>query len=242
MFRLDEFLRVSEDIELPSGEKVTLRVLSDLEMNAKRDYALNEVVRVSEQLKDVTSDLYKTKIAPLGDSSLESLIDLMAQGRMYELEREARELYKVDFVPTPEDPTLEEEVSTEKKQSAFEIRVYSDRAKYIMDGLSAYRAKVSELPKETMLKELHARAIQAYSYSTSQDAEVYYTVWCATENSDGNKHWKTVDHVHQLPMKIIDHIYTLYKGLDAIDPWALTKSESEGKTGGVDQNAGSVTQ
>ncbi len=237
MIKLDEFLRVSQEVELPSGEKVTLRVLSDLEMNARRDYALNEVVRVSNQLKDPESDLYKTKIAPLGDSSMESLIDLMAQGRMYELEREARELYKIDFAPAPDEPTLLEEVATENKQSSIEMQVYKDRTKYIVEGLAAYRAKVAELPKETMMKELHARAIQAYSYSTSQDAEVYYTVWCATENN-GKKHWKSVDHVHQLPMKVIDHIYMLYKGLDSIDPWEITKSVPQRETGGVGEDAG----
>lgn len=234
MFKLDQFLRVYDEFDLKNGEKVVVRVLSDLEMNAKRDYCLNEVVKVSNQLKDPTSELYQLKIAPLADSTLESLIDLMAQSRMYELEREARDLYRLDFVPAPDDATLAEEVATETKQGDIEMQVYKDRTQYIINGLNAYRAKVAELPKETMLKELHARAIQAYSYSTSQDADVYYTVWCATENADGKKHWKSVEDVRKLPMKIITHIHDFYKGLDSIDPWELSKSESEGTPSGVD--------
>ena len=165
MFRLDEFLRVSQEVELPSGEKVILRVLSDLEMNARRDYALNEALRVSDELKNTESDLYKTKILPLQDAALDSLIELMAQGRLHELDREARDRYKLDFIPTPDDPTLEEEIKTERKQTEVEMQVYKDRAQYIINGINDYRKKVAELPRETMLKELHARAIQAYSYS-----------------------------------------------------------------------------
>lgn len=237
MFQLDKFLRVYDEFDLKNGDVAVVRVLSDLEMNAKRDYCLNEVVKVSAQLKDPESELYQTKIAPLADSTLESLIDLMAQSRMYELEREARDLYKLDFVPAPDDATLAEEVATENKQSEVEMRVYKDRTQYIVNGINAYRAKVAELPKETMLKELHARAIQAYSYSTSQDADVYYTVWCATEKKDGTKYWKSVDDVRKLPMILITHIHDFYKGLDAIDPWALSKSESEGEVRGVGEVA-----
>ena len=230
MFRLDEFLRVSQEVELPSGEKVILRVLSDLEMNARRDYALNEALRVSDELKNPESDLYKTKILSLQDAALDSLIELMAQGRLHELDREARDRYKLDFIPTPDDPALEEEIKTDRKQTEVEMQVYKDRAQYIINGINDYCKKVAELPRETMLKELHARAIQAYSYSASMDAEEYYTVWCATENGDDKhtKRWKTIEHVRQLPLKVIDRLYTLYKELDAIDPWALTKSESTG--------------
>jgi hypothetical protein len=239
---LDEFFRVSEQIDLPDGTKATMRVLSDIELNMRRDYALSEVMKVAEQLKDTNSDLYKTKIEPLSNSTLESLLELMSQGRMIELRREAEELYRVDFVPTPDNATLEEEIKTEEKQESVDVRVYKDRTKYVVDGITTYRNKVSELPRDTMLKELHQRAIQAYSYSASLDAEVYYTVWCATETEKGAKHWKTVDHVRQLPSKVIDVLYTKYKGLDAIDPWAITKSQSKGETDRVGADSGSITQ
>jgi len=241
MFRLDEFFRANRDIELPNGEIVTQRVLSDFEMNAKRDYALSEATRVSDALKNPESDLYKTKILPLEDTALETLIDLMAQGRMYELEREARDLYRLDFVPTPDEATLIEEIDTGKKQTEIELKVYADRAKHVLGGINAYRQKVSELPRETLLKELHTRAIQSFTYAMSQDSDVYYTVWCSIE-SDGKKHWKTVDDIHQMPMPVIDRLYKLYKEMDSIDPWEITKSESAGVAGGVDKDATGSTE
>jgi len=227
MFQLDEFLRASREVELPNGITITMRVLSDLEMNARRDYAMSEAMRVSDELKNSDTEAYKTKILPFKDSSRESILNLLSEGRVAELRREVETLYPINFVPSPDDATLSDEIDTEKRQSEHEAQVYKDRLEYIVKGIDAFRKKMDELSPDVLFGEVKARAIQVYPYVASQDAEFYYTIWCSVEK-DGKKYWKNVDSVRKLPKIVIDKLGDLYKELDSQNPWELTKSVSEG--------------
>ena len=235
--RLDDFLRVCKDnVALPNGELVTVRVLSDLELNAKRDYALAESVRVTEQLKNPESELYKMKIGPLVDAGKDALVSILVDARRIELAREANDVYRMNFFPFPDNATEQERVDIMLKQKQHEQEVYQQRAQHIIEGEKAYREQISELPFETIVKETQARAIQVYSVSVSSDADLYYAIWCATETKDGKKRWESPEVIANLPMKVINFLRDVYREVDAIDPWALTKSESEGTTAGVGEN------
>lgn len=233
--RLDEFMRVSQDVALPSGEIVTVRVLSDLELNARRDYALSESVRMAEELKNPNSELYRLKIAPLVDAGAQSLIDVLAEARRLELAREAVDVYRFDFFPYPDNATDQEMIDVRIKQAAHEQEQLAKRTEHIVKGEAAYREKMAALPFETLVKETQSRAVQVYSASVANDSDTYYTVWCATEVG-GHKKWHTPEEIKQLPYKVIDFLYKEYRKVDAIDPWALTKSESEGQPAGVGEN------
>lgn len=230
--RLDEFMRIQKDVELPNGEIVTVRVLSDLELNARRDYALSESVRVTEALKNPDSDLYHTKIAPLVDAGKDSLIDVLAEARRMEIARDAMDLYRIDFFPYPDNATEQEMVEARIRQSAHEQEVQKQRTEYIIKGEAAYREKMNALPFETLVKETQSRAVQVYSASVASDSEIYYTIWCSVEVG-GHKKWHTPEEVKQLPSKVIDFLYKAYREVDALDPWALTKSEFTGEPVGV---------
>ena len=233
--RLDDFLRVSKDVDLPNGEIVTVRVLSDLELNARRDYALSESIRITEQLKNPDSELYKTKIAPLVDAGAQSLIDVLAEARRMELAREAMDVYRMDFFPYPENATEQEQVDARMKQAEHEKEVRTLRTEYIIKGEAAYRLRMEELPFEALVKETQSRAVQVYSSSVANDAEIYYTVWCATEVGS-HKKWHAPEEIKQLPAKVINFLYAAYREVDASDPWALTKSESAGEPAGVGED------
>lgn len=236
MFRLDQFMRVClDDVALPDGRKITIRTLSELENNARHDYGVAEAMRVSEALKNHESDLYKVKILPLYDATLESIQNLVSQGRVMELVREANDLYPMDFVPIPDSPTLAEEVSAAEGQMKVESDTYTARAKHILNGVNSYKDKLAELPKDALMREIELRAQQVYSSSYQRDAEMYYTVWCSTEIG-GKRVWKNPEEVQNLPGQLVTFLYDKYTEVDAVDPWEVTKSVPKGNVGGVGEN------
>ena len=224
--RLDDFMRVSTEIDLPDQSKATLRVLSDIELNARRNYALAESVKITEQLKNPESELYGLKIKPVEDFTLDSLLGIVSEDRVQELIREAKDFYRVDFKPEPERPSDKELVENRVEQAKHEKEVAEAQAKHVLTGLTDYRQKFNELPRETQIKEVQSRAVWVYAASSAQDAEVYYTLWCAVER-DGEKVWESPEEVMKLDRRVITKLYQQYKELDAIDPWAITKSLTE---------------
>lgn len=221
-----------DDVPLPNGDKVTLRILSELEANARRDYGIAEAMRVSELLKNPESELYKVKVLPLKDASVESIINLLAQGRLDELVREANDLYRMDFIPPRDNASLQEDIETIQNQKRREDEVYAARAKHLLDGIASYKKTVSDLPREQLNREIEARAQQVYPAVYAKDAELYYTIWCATE-VDGKKYFKNPSEVVNLPGSMVTYLSQAYAKVDAVDPWEVTKSLAEGDVGGV---------
>jgi hypothetical protein len=85
------------------------------------------------------------------------------------------------------------------------------------------------------MHEIELRAQQVYSFAFSQDAEMYYTVWCSAE-IDGQKVWKSPEDIKRLPGKLVTFLYDKYREVDAIDPWEVTKSVAQGHIVGVGEN------
>jgi len=234
MFQLDKFLRVYQEVELPDHEKVIVRVLSDLEMNARGDYAVSEQVRMTQRLKNPESEEYKTKISALEEMSDEQLRDLSARSKYPEYVREASEvLYRIEFYPYPDDATDKDKVDTELRQKAHEEDVYGKRVRHITDRDKAYREKIESLSRESLLKMAQEQAAQLHILTASINAETYFTISRAFETVDRKQRW-TIDQVKELPSKVIDGLIRFYKEVDSIDPWELTKSVSPGDSGGVD--------
>lgn len=226
---------MDDDVTLPNGEKIILRVLSETETNTRRDYGIAEAVRVSNDLKNPESELYRTKVFPLRDATAESVVDVLVQGRITELVREANDLYRMDFIVPPDNATLLEEVDTALSQKTREDEVYAARAKHLLDGIKTYREKALALPRDLLNREIEIRAQQVYAELAAQDAELYYTLWCAAESGE-KKRWKSVNEVKKLPPVVVSFLAEKYKVLDKIDPWEITKSISQGDVGRVDEN------
>lgn len=223
-----------DDVPLPDGRKITVRTLSETETNGRHDYAVAEAVRISIDVKNPESTLYKNKIAPLLDAPLATITDMLARARAQELVREALDLYPMDFVVTPDDATLAEDIETVQKQKAVEDTVYQFRIDHLTNGLKTYREAISGLSKEVLSREIELRAQQVYTASFSEDAAMYYTVWCSTEI--GTKRvWSTPAEVQNLPPALVTYLYKQYQEVDVVDPWEVTKSLSAGNANGVGQ-------
>jgi hypothetical protein len=236
VFRLDQFFRVCNDeVKLPDGRTITIRTLSDTETNGRHEYSVAEAMRVAELLRNPESELYRTKVLIMKDASLETVTSLLVQARIQELIREANDLYRLDFIPAPDNATLLEQVDNTLQQSKADDSVYQLRLQHVNKGVEAYREKLSKLSREVVDREAAARAQQFYAASYSEDALIYYTVWCSAE-LNGKRVWASPEEVRNLPRAIIDYLYAKYREVDQIDPWEVTKSLAAGSVGGVGED------
>ena len=146
MFRLDQFFRVcDDDVKMPDGKSITMRVLSDIEMNGRQSYSLAKMTEVTKELRNPESDLHQQKIAPLSEVPRESLIETIVQSRRWELIREANELFRYDILPYPENATDLEKIEVENAQAKHEANVAKTRLKYVVDNEKVFRDRLETL-------------------------------------------------------------------------------------------------
>lgn len=232
MFRLDEFFRVSKDVELPDGKVVTVRVLSDIDTQARSDYALSEQAKMVELLKDSTSDVYKTRIAILGDSATESLIDIVCDIKRMDYVREAYDLHRTDFYVFPDNATDEEKVNVLQRQAQHEREVREAQTNYVINAENNLRAKLEKMEHASLVEMAKSAAVNTYGVRARLLADRHWVIANAFE-VDGKPVW-TIDSVKELPGKVQDFLVAQYQEVDSIDPWELTKSLSQRAAVGMD--------
>lgn len=234
---LDEFFRVNTEVELPARkgkkEKIIVRTLSDVEMQARSDYALSEQARVYAETQNPESDIYKANIAPLEQASDEILINAMADILRVDSIREANELFRIDFYPYPDNATDEEKRETLDRQKKHEEDIYGQRLRLVASREESARKHWADLSHDVLLKNARAAVTRLYPFKASVEAELYFTISRACETLDGNPKW-TIEQVKKLSGKMVDSLMAKYREVDAIDPWELTKSQPQGNVGGVE--------
>ena len=242
-FRLDEFLRVSKDIDFPTPngfEKVTVRVLSDLEQNAKWEYATAVKVSLVTKLRDPETAEYAKYIRPLDISTRADLTKQLLEYWQNEYIRQAQELYPYTFAPLPDDPKEEEVVENRITQQLLDGEVLNARAKYVVDAVAAYATKAEGLSDALLLSEAKDKSVWLYSAILSLQEERNYKLWRAVVQ-DGKPKVESAEAVKELPQRIIAKLIEAYDQVDSIDPWELTKSLSERATDRVDDTQQSET-
>lgn len=236
MFRLDEFFRTcNDDVALPTGERVSVRVLSDIETQERSEFAIAEQLKVSDALRNPESDLYRLKIDPLLTATDEGLIETLAEVRRVDLAREASDVATLDFFPYPDDATEDEKLDTLRRQREHESNVYATRARYILDNEAKYREKLAQMSRQQLLDNAKSAATRLYIIKAQIDAELYYTVARAYSDLHGSPRW-TIEQVKNLPGRLLDFLMSEYRKVDAVDPWELTKSLAAGNVGGVESS------
>jgi hypothetical protein len=229
MFKIDEFLRVYEEVELPNSRTVRVRTLSDLEQSAKQAYMLECSVNTTEALQDQESKEYKTQIAPIRHWQREAMYDVLASVRRTTWRQEAERTYRLDIIPVPDNPTDQEKIEVEQRQRAHEKDTITKRIKYAGDAEFSFRAALADKPLEDLIKEAQASAVFLYAYNASYQAGVVFTIWASTKPT-----WKSVEEVGELPPNIKSFLWAEYERVDSMDVWELTKSLKARTASGVD--------
>jgi hypothetical protein len=235
MFKLDEFLRVYDEVTLPNGEVVTCRVLSDIEQSDKGAYALSRSVEMMTDLRNEDSESHRLRIAALKHAPSPQLIDTLIQAKMGELGREAAMKHPIRFFPYPEDATEQEKREAEVKQRNHEEEVRMERIKYVSDRVKSLRDHYESIDRELLVKTAMEVAIGLYSDSASMDALKWYTIWRSYEK-DGKPYWESPGSVGKMGDRMVDGLYSRYMEVDSQDPWELTKSVSKGLSQGMGKN------
>ena len=219
---LDRFFRVNQEIDLPDGEKVTIRVLSDAEVQQVADYAVREQSITLSRMRDAKSVEYTERVTPIAEAPDEVLIDIIVNTKRIDYVREARDLYPIDFYPYPKGATPEEKIETQVRQAKHEKDVFEAQMKYVTSAEENLRVKLAGMTREAWLSMATNATINYIATQRRFEADTAMTLSMSIE-ADGKRKW-TAEDTRSLPRKVQDALLLKYREVDSIDPWELTKS------------------
>jgi hypothetical protein len=139
---------------------ITVRALSDLDVQERRRVAMLESADERDVLSDKDSDRYKELVA---DAISEADDDIM-RAAIVSFESsaagdDAEEFLPFQYVPFPDGATLEERHEVIRKREEHEEGVRAQRLKYIAERTEKLRKKVAGWDTETLQRELERRIV-----------------------------------------------------------------------------------
>lgn len=233
MFDIDEFFRVSKSEVLPNDEVIWVRTLSELDIRARESYALGVVADMTARLRDGGSPEYRDKIAPLRHAPIDDIVETLVRSYRSEWAEEAQRLYPVLFFPYPENAAMEEKVETDRQQKEHEGVMAKNRLDYYVIRENDFRKKIADWEDDKLRRNVQERAVFIYAQDIGLEADQLYTLYRACIQNDV-PHWKSVAEVMALNPKVTDRLAKVYREVDRVDPWSLTKSLSTRDVEGVD--------
>lgn len=216
--RLDRMLRAYTKV----GD-ITVRALSDLDVRERDRIALEASREEADTLRDEKSDKHNTLIAPmldLDDDEMRTAI-VAFQGRQYwqDIENEL----PFEYVPFPDEATLEERQEVLGKREAHEEEVREQRSAVIAKKIAAFNEKVQNWTTEVLRSEMQRRAIQSHSLAKYVDVHQYATLFLACFR-DGNPLFEAWEDVPKMSSRAVDQLFAAYQQVDSVDPWELEKN------------------
>lgn len=148
---VDELFRVRVEDQIGTIP-VWYRTLSDVEVQAREQYALLARAKLAKALRDPESDDALRREQYLVDATAGDLYQLLADRRRQELQREAAEHIQGDLIPLPDQATPEEILEVWEAREAQAKRLQKERDAFVQQGLAEQHA---ETPREDLVK--HAR-------------------------------------------------------------------------------------
>ena len=215
---------------------VTVRALSDLDVRERDRIALEASREEADELRDEKSENHKELIAPMLDmSDDEARAAIVAfQGRQYW--RDVENELPYEYVPFPDDATLEERQEVLRKREVHEEEIRGQRAAVIAKRIATFDEKVQIWTTEVLQREMQRRAIAAHSTAKYADAWNYATLVLACFRN-GSPLFKTWEDVPEMSARAIEELFTAYREVDSVDVWELEKNFSTGNIqGGSEQS------
>ncbi len=214
----------------------TVRALSDLDVRERDRIALEASREEADELRDEESEKYKELIAPMLDMSDDEMKDTIVafQGRQYWRDIEAELQY--EYIPFPDDATLEERQEVLRKREVHEEEVRRERATVIAKRIVTFDEKVQTWTTEVLQREMQRRAIAAHSMAKYADVWNYATLVLACFRG-GKPLFKKWEDVPEMSARAVEGLFTAYREVDSVDVWELEKNSSTGSIqGGSEQS------
>ena len=203
---------------------VTVRALSDLDVRERDRVALEASREEADELRDEKSEKYKKLIAPMLDMNDDEMRAALVafQGRQYWRDIEAELQY--EYIPFPDDATLEERQEVLRKREIHEEEIRGQRAAVIAKRIATFDEKVQIWTTEVLRREMQRRAIAAHSMAKYADVWNYATLVLACFK-DGEPLFETWEGVPEMSSRAVEKLFTAYREVDSVDVWELEKHD-----------------
>lgn len=203
---------------------ITVRALSDVDIQQLRRLALEESAKEREALSDVESEYRKEVVEePIAEANEEMMCDAIVQFETVRFNEEAEDAFPFSFIPFPDGATLEERHEVLKKREEHEEKVHTERAKYIAARLDRFRQKVEDWDTETLERELEIKIINSWAAAKFTEVFQYQTLVLSCLK-DGEPMFKSWEEVRTYSGKLIGKLFAAYRKVDSVDPWELEKN------------------
>lgn len=220
---LDKLFRAFKPVELPNGETVIVRALSDAERKTKQMATLRAAIRLDQRLDDPESDEYLVYITPVAQLPREELEEIVVEWQKNDLARAAFEQYKNEYLPFPDDATDEEMKDVLGKRKESEAATEQARKDYVKREAKVFAKKVQGWTDEVLLKEAVRRKKFAVSIGERFSEDVYQTIFLGTEK-DGHRYFSSMDEVRSMHTDVLNRLLESQREVDSLDIWELTKT------------------
>jgi hypothetical protein len=151
MATLDDLFLTKETVG--RGEHaLTLRALSDLELQARDEYCLTSMGRRRRLLRDPQSDEYLQYIEWIPDDPEQNLVELALTARRMDLIQESQRDIKAALLPIPDDAQNEEKLEVLEKRKAEDQRVIDARVAFVEAGVARERERLQALERKELEK------------------------------------------------------------------------------------------
>ena len=215
--------------------EITVRALSDLDVQERRRIAMLESADERDVLTDKTSDRYKELVADaIGEADDDIMRAAIVQFESSAAADSAEELLPFQYIPFPDGATLEERHEVIRRREEHEIEVRAQRLKFIEERVEKLRKKAADWNTETLRRELERRIIANWVLAKYTEVFQYQTLMlaCFVNSKPMFDSWQEV---RDYSDKLVKKLFAAYREVDNVDPWELEKKQLTGTSTGLSE-------
>jgi len=207
---------------------ITVRALSDLDVQERRQVAMLESANERDVLSDKDSDRYRELVADaISEADDDTMRAAIVQFESSIAGDNAEELLPFQYIPFPDGATLEERHEVIRKREGHEAEVRGQRIKYVAERTEKLRKKVEDWDTETLQRELERRIIANWVLAKYTEVFQYQTLVQACF-VDGKPMFGSWQEVRDHSDKLVKKLFTAYREVDSVNPWELEKKQLTG--------------
>lgn len=205
------------------SQDVYVRVLSDIDLEARDRIGIAALRKERKALSDPASSEYQTKLGWLDELSKAELVEaLVAIEQSIQAQNVAREILPV-HVPMPPDATPEEKAETIEAREKETTDTGEARRKLFLERIAAYQKEVEALPQETILSRMREKQIPylATSARSKEEADMTIVLACFGDADCTAPLFPGIGEVRKLNRTVKDALEKIINELDSVDVWSL---------------------
>ncbi|NIQ88604.1 MAG: hypothetical protein GWN93_05810 [Deltaproteobacteria bacterium] len=227
-FRLDKLYNTEAVVTLPDGSVVTVRVLTDAEVQIRELAATKAAGAVERQLRDKDSEEYEDLIAPLQQLDRDGHEAIVMSIAAITMSEEVQREYAFRYIPFPDDATEEERRETLEARDEHEARIQRQRSEELSRRLAARREELKVLDEDTLRTRAESATVRTQAFNDRLEEFYCQTVYMSCRDSKDapafdlesvRRHGKSDGLNGTVYRRLLD----IYTEIDIADPWVLQK-------------------